>query len=88
MSFNLVFFLSEANNVFEAISQGASNMVGPIGGIISNLIAFTAIFALIDSIFMWFFAMLNLEDFGLSVKNAFRNLIGKYNIITTISIIL
>ena len=57
----------DANSVFEAIAQGASNMVGPIGGILSNLIAFTAFFAFLNAIVTWFFSMLTLEDFGLTV---------------------
>ena len=58
---------SDANNIFEAISIGASNMVGPIGSILSNLIAFLALFALIDTTVKWLFSMLLLEEFGLSV---------------------
>jgi hypothetical protein len=51
-----------------AISEGASNVVGPIGGIISNLIAFVAFFAFVDAIFIWCFSMLGLESFGLTVR--------------------
>jgi len=88
---------SNANNIFEAISTGASNMVntffllsyqsfcliktiskvvlnklfeqkvGPVGSILSNLIAFLAIFAFIDTTIKWLFSMLLLEEFGLSV---------------------
>ena len=57
--------------MFDAISIGASNMVGPIGGMISNLIAFTSIFAFIDAVVIWFFGMINLENFGIDVKTFF-----------------
>lgn len=71
---------SEANNIFEAISIGATNMIGPIGGILSNLIAFTAFFAFIDAIFIWFFGMLGLANFGVTVNYIiiFFNLISKF----------
>ena len=62
--------------MFDAISIGASNMVGPIGGMISNLIAFTAIFAFIDAAVIWFFSMINLENFGIDVKTVFSNKIS------------
>jgi hypothetical protein len=67
--FKIVFsFFSEAKNVFEAMSIGAVNMLAPVGGILANLIAFTSFFALLDAIFMWFFSMINLENFGLIVS--------------------
>ncbi|RNA39672.1 solute carrier family 28 member 3-like [Brachionus plicatilis] len=56
----------DARNIFEAISIGASNMVGPIGGILSNLIAFTACFAFIDAFCIWIFSMIGLENFGVT----------------------
>lgn len=51
-------------------------MVGPIGGIISNLIAFTAFFAFIDAIFVWFFGMLGLVDFGVTVKLIYKSFLS------------
>ncbi|CAF0726574.1 unnamed protein product [Brachionus calyciflorus] len=56
----------DAKNVFEAISIGASNAVGPVAGIISNLIAFTASFAFIDAFCMWIFSMIGLNNFGVT----------------------
>ncbi|RNA39663.1 solute carrier family 28 member 3 [Brachionus plicatilis] len=54
------------NNVFEAISTGAIDMIKPIGAILANLIAFVSIFSFLDAVCMWFFGMLNLENFGLA----------------------
>jgi hypothetical protein len=56
------------NNIFEAISTGAVEMVHVIGAIISNLIAFVAIFSFLDATCVWFFSMLGLESFGLAVS--------------------
>jgi hypothetical protein len=42
-------------------------MLTPVGCIIANLIAFSAIFAFIDSIFICFFGLLNFENFDLIV---------------------
>lgn len=60
-------FDRDSKNIFEAISVGASNMIGPIGGIISNLIAFTAFFAFIDAFCMWIIGMIGPENFGVTV---------------------
>lgn len=56
------------NNVFEAISNGAIDMLQAVGAIMANLIAFVSIFALLDSVCIWFFSMVNLKSFGLAVK--------------------
>lgn len=56
------------NNVFEAISSGAIEMIKPIGAILANLIAFVSIFAFLDAICVWLFSMLELENFGLAVN--------------------
>ena len=42
-------------------------MIKPIGAILANLIAFVSIFAFLDAICVWFFSMLDLENFGLAV---------------------
>lgn len=55
----------DASNFFEAIATGAINVLTPIGCILANLIAFSAIFAFLDSVVAWFFSQLNLENFGL-----------------------
>ena len=51
------------------MSVGAINMIGPVGGIVTNLIAFTAFFSLLDTICQWFFSMIGLMDFGLIVSD-------------------
>ncbi len=59
---------SNANNIFAAFSIGATSMIGPIGAIISNLIAFTAIFKFIDRVVAWLFSfIIDSNDFGFSV---------------------
>lgn len=44
-------------------------MIKPIGAILANLIAFVSIFSFLDAICIWFFSMLDLENFGLAVGN-------------------
>jgi hypothetical protein len=51
----------------EAFSLGATAMVGPIGAIVSNLIAFTAIFQFVDTTVAWFFSFIGMTNFGFSV---------------------
>lgn len=43
-------------------------MVGPVGGILANLIAFVAFFAFLDAIVIWLFGIIHLENFGLTVN--------------------
>ena len=50
------------------MSNGAVNMLTPVGGIIANLIAFTSFFAFLDAVFQWIFSMIGLTDFGLIVR--------------------
>ena len=61
----------KVNNVFDAISTGAIDMIGPIAAIVSNLIAFVSIFSFLDAICRWVFGMLLLKDFGLAVSLSF-----------------
>lgn len=56
----------KVNNVFEAISTGAIEMIKPVGAIVANLIAFVSIFAFLDAICVWIFAFINLQNFGLA----------------------
>ena len=63
-----VFVYSEANNIFEAISIGAVSVIGNIGAIIANLIAFIAFFAFVNDVSIWFFSLLNIENFGVTVE--------------------
>lgn len=80
--------IRDAKNIFEAISIGATNVIKPIAGIITNLIAFIAIFAFIDSTVIWVFSLVGVENFGITVKkhynikNTFYRLINKvFNIL-------
>ena len=43
-----------------------------MAGIIANLIAFTALFKFIDKTVEWFFGMIGLKSFGLTVYNFFQ----------------
>ena len=58
----------DAKNIFDAISQGATNVIGNIGAIIANLISFIAFFAFVNAVSIWFFSLLNIEDFGFTVS--------------------
>ena len=65
------------NNIFEAISSGAVEMIHAVGAILANLIAFVAIFAFLDAVCVWFFGMLSLQNFGLAVRNFTSRLVRK-----------
>lgn len=56
----------DASNVFEAFAQGATAVVGTVAAIIANLIAFTAIFAFVDAIVTWIFAIIDIPNFGIT----------------------
>lgn len=47
-------------------------MLKPIGGIIANVIAFVSIFGFLDQVCVWIFSMVQLEDFGLAVRNTLK----------------
>ena len=64
-------YQSDSGNPFEAFSAGASAVIGSVAAIIANLIAFTAGFEFLNSIVSWFFSLVNLNNFGLSVRNYF-----------------
>ena len=66
---SILFNHRDSNNLFEAFSVGATVAVGPVGAIVANLIAFTAIFQFIDTIVAWIFSQVTLQNFGLSVKD-------------------
>ena len=55
-------------------------MVGPVGSILSNIIAFLAIFAFIDATVKWLFSMLLLEELlgAYKVQSLSRLKPGKY----------
>lgn len=57
---------SEHKNMFEAISGGASAAIAPITGIVSNLIAFTAVFAFLDSVCKWATSLLGFVNLGVT----------------------
>ncbi len=64
-------------------------MAGPIGGIVTNLIAFTAFFAFVDTTVAWFFANLNVSNFGLTVillniKIVWFHVTSQFNLIQSI----
>ncbi len=62
-----IFFLSQYSNIFEAIGCGATEMLLPVGSIVASVIAFVAIFNYLDEACMWFFSIVNLENFGIAV---------------------
>lgn len=62
-----MFDLSEGDTIFGVISQGAISIVQVIVAIVCNVIAFMAIFGLIDAVIAWFLGMINLKNSGLSV---------------------
>jgi len=50
------------------IYLGASSVVGMIGNIASNVIAFVAFFSMLDTMLIWFFEMVNFKNFGFGVS--------------------
>jgi nucleoside permease NupC len=61
-----IYFIRSFNNVFEAISVGAIDMIKVIGAILANLIAFISIFTFLDNICIWLFKKILIDQFGLA----------------------
>lgn len=54
-------------------------MLAPAGAILTNLIVFTAIFEFFNAITLWLFSLVNVTNFGLSVKlNLLKVKLNKY----------
>ncbi len=60
--------LSFINYNFKFCDLGASSVVGMVGNIIANVIAFVSFFSMLDVILIWFFEMINLRNFGFGVR--------------------
>jgi len=55
------------NHLFK-LNNSSTKKIVPVAGIIANLIAFTALFKFIDKSVEWFFGMIGLKSFGLTVN--------------------
>ena len=53
-------------------------MLLTVGAIAANVLAFVAIFSFLDAVCVWFFSLVQIEDFGLAVKK--NNFIFKFNL--------
>lgn len=61
-------YLSDSNNLFDALCTGAVSVVLMVLNIIANLIAFVATFNFLDAVIKWFLAFINIKDAGFQVS--------------------
>lgn len=60
----------ESTNVLEAASQGAIGSVTVVASIVTNIIAFMALLAFLDTALAWLGAMLDCPQLSFSVMSA------------------